>query len=194
MELASSRTPPTPSCVLSLAQMPSPSVPGSAYTTEYGGSLNLCLGPTCALTLPSAYKSFVARSKPLVQGPSHPLHRHCLIRHSFHKLECPPQCPQPSWQGAWAAYAFRPLAVSPSPYSYIPSQGLRLPIWKGHVETPVRMVEMEVEESGVVTCARGQRCVHMWISAERTCLLLSPGTTDPAPSKSGLPNPIQTPV
>lgn len=38
MELVSSKTPPAPGCVLSLAQMPSPSVPGSAYTTEYRGA------------------------------------------------------------------------------------------------------------------------------------------------------------
>lgn len=38
----------------------------------WGCPLGLCLGPTCALTLPAAYKPFVAGSKPPAQDPSYP--------------------------------------------------------------------------------------------------------------------------
>lgn len=101
-----------------------------------GVPLNLCVGPTCALTLPSAYKLFVARSKPPVQGPSHRPTQAPPHSSFIPPIGMPTSAPQPLWQEAWGAYAFSALGCVPFPTHYIPSQGLRLPIWKGHVETP----------------------------------------------------------
>lgn len=53
------------------------------------------------------------------------------------------------------------------PHSQLVTQ--TLPVWRGQWRPQVRMVGMGTEESGVAAWALGQKCVHMWVNAGRTC-------------------------